>query len=238
MRTKDKVRKIERESVGIKGVDKMIEGGLPAGSITGLIGPPGVGKSIFALHFLLEGARKGEKCVYISLEEPIENIYNMVGQFDFAEEFLKFIEKGRIVIKCFTYPEYEKIYSDLFQKIKEEKNIRRLAVDSFNCFFASVVHPEALAIPTEVNIRRMINQAFSFLRRKGLTTLLVLEMQLDRQSGFYFNIPYLVDGIISLDFLELGTIERRIFIPKMRWTSQFKESKGFDITKKGIVILD
>lgn len=229
---------MHREEIGIKAVDDMIQGGLPNGSIIGLSGPPGVGKSIFVLHFLLEGARKGQKCVYINLEEPEENIENMIREFDFADEFFRFIKEGRIVIKCFTYPEYEKIYSDLFQKIREDNNIKRLVIDSFNVFFSSVSHPESLAIPTEVNIRRMINQGFAMLRRKGLTTILILEMQLDKPFGFYHNIPYLVDGIINLDFLELGTIERRIFIPKMRWTRQYKESKSYEISEKGIVVLD
>lgn len=227
---------MEREKIGIKEIDSMTQGGLPNGSIIGLSGPPGVGKSIFTLHFLLEGARKGQKCVYINLEEPRGNIDNMLNQFNFAEEFSKFVKEGKIVIKCYTYPEYEKIYSDLFQKIREDEDIKRLVIDSFNCFFASVLHPESLTIPTEVNIRRMINQAFSMLRKKNLTSILILEMQQDSRHGFYYNIPYLVDGIINLDFLELGTIERRIFIPKMRWTNQYKESKAFEIGKKGIVI--
>jgi KaiC/GvpD/RAD55 family RecA-like ATPase len=227
---------MEREKIGIKGVDSMLQGGLPHGSVIGLSGPPGVGKSIFTLHFLLEGARKGQKCVYINLEEPRSNIDNMVSQFNFADEFLKFVGKGKIVIKCFTYPEYEKIYSDLFQKIREDKDVKRLVIDSFNCFFASALHPESLTVVTEVNTRRMVNQAFSMLRRKGLTTVLVLEMQQDRRHRFYYNIPYLVDGMINLDFLELGTIERRIFIPKMRWTNQYKESKAYEIKKPGILV--
>ncbi len=237
MKTLNEKNKISRERIGIDGVDDMIENGLPSGSITGLLGPPGIGKSIFSLHFLLEGARKGQKCVYINLEEPEENINNMINQFDFSEEFFNFIKEGKIIIKCFTYPEYEKIYSELLQKIREDESVKRLVIDSFNIFFSSVNHPESLIMPTEVNIRRMINQAFSMFRKKGLTSLLILEMQLDRQTGFYFNIPYLVDGMISLDFLELGTIERRIFIPKMRWTNQYKESKSYDITKKGIFVL-
>ncbi|MBN1156745.1 AAA family ATPase [Candidatus Woesearchaeota archaeon] len=227
---------MEREKIGIKGMDLMIQGGFPRGSIIGLPGPPGVGKSIFALHFLLEGARKGQKCVYINLEEPERNIDNMVKQFDFSEEFFRLVKAGKIVLRCYTYPEYEKIYTELFQKIREDKEVKRLVIDSFNCFFSAVSHPEALTIPTEVNIRRMINQSFSMLRKKDLTTILILEMQHDLRSSFYYNIPYLVDGIINLDFLELGAIERRVFIPKMRWTKQYKESKSFDIGKKGIVM--
>ena len=229
---------MQRTSIGIKEVDTMIQGGLPQGSIIGLAGPPGVGKSIFTLHFLLEGARKGQKSVYINLEEPLSNINNMIRQFTFSDEFFKFIEERKIIIKCYTYPEYEKIYSDLLQKIREDETIGRLVIDSFNVFFASVLHPESLTVATEVNIRRMINQSFSMLRKKNLTTILILEMQHDGRHCFYYNIPYLVDGIINLNFLELGTIERRIFIPKMRWTDQYKESKAYEIGKKGIQIIE
>jgi circadian clock protein KaiC len=228
--------KLERESIGIKNVDSLIEGGVPKGAIVGLSGPPGVGKSIFCLHFLLEGARRGQKCVYINLEEPESNINNMINQFDFSEEFFKFIEKGNIVIKCFTYHEYEKIYSELFDKIQEDRKIERLVIDSFNCFFSSLFSSESLSSNSEISLRRMINQAFSMLRRKNLTTLLILEMQVDHQTRFYYNVPHLVDGIINLDFLELGTIERRIFVPKMRWTNQHKEGRSFEISKKGIVV--
>ncbi len=235
MKNKEKI-KIERESLGIKRIDKMIEGGIPQGAIVGVSGPPGAGKSIFCLHFLLAGARKGEKCVYINLEEPEDNIKKMISQFEFKEEFNKFVDEEKIVIRCFTYPEYEKIYSDLFEKIREDEKIRRLVVDSFNVFFSTSFNPESLNLGHEVNIRRVINHAFSMLRRKGLTTLLILETQLNKQDKFYYNVPYLVDGLIDLDYLDLGSIERRIFIPKMRWTNQFKEGKSFDINKKGISI--
>ena len=227
---------MEREKIGIKGVDDMLEGGIPKSSIIGISGPPGVGKTIFNLHFILTGAKKGQKCVYICLEEPRSNIDRMVSQFSFAAEFRKLEKEGKIIIKCMTYPEYEKVYSELFQKINEDNGIKRLVIDSFNCFFASSFSPESLNLSHEVNIRRMVNRAFSMLRKKELTTILILEMQQDSKHGFYYNIPYLVDGIINLDFLELCAIERRIFIPKMWWTNQYKESKAYEITKKGIVI--
>jgi KaiC/GvpD/RAD55 family RecA-like ATPase len=223
---------MERESIGIKEINEMVQGGLPRGSIIGLSGPPGVGKSIFSLHFLLEGARKGQKSVYINLEEPRSNIDNMINEFDFAEEFLEFEEKGLIVVKCYSYPEYEKIHMDLIQKIKEDDRIKRLVIDSFNCFFSSI--DNAHSIPVEINVRKLINSSFYQLRQRDLTVLLVLEKYDNYRVSFDYNIPYLLDGIIKLDFLDLGVIERRIFIPKMRWTQQYKESKSYDIGKNGI----
>ena len=221
---------IKRESTGIVGVDDMIEGGFPSGSVLGISGPPGVGKSIFSLHFILEGARKGQRGVYVNLEEPRRNIDNMIKQFSFADEFFDFEKKGLIVVKCFDYSKYEKIREDLFEQIHDDKNIRRLIIDSFNCFFVSNYDYDKSA---GMAIRKMIVEDFYKLRRANLTTLLTLEKD---EDDINFNIPYLVDGIIVLDYLDLGTVERRIFIPKMRWTNQCKEGKAYDITGKGIEV--
>jgi len=230
-----KFNKMERESTGIPEVDRMIEGGLPKGSVIGLSGPPGVGKSIFSLHFLLESARKGKKCVYINLEEPRKNIENMIKEFNFAKEFFGYEKKGLIIIKCYSYPEYERIHQDLLQKIKEDEKTERVVIDSFNCFFSSIDNPHSLAI--DINVRKLINSSFYQLRKENLTALLILEKHDNLRESFDYNIPYLIDGLIKLDFLDLGTIERRIFIPKMRWTNQHKESKSYEIGKRGIEML-
>jgi circadian clock protein KaiC len=225
---------MKRERFGIKGFDGMIEGGIPSNSIVGLYGPPGVGKSIFALHYLLAGARKGQKSLYICLEEPRSNIDNMLTEFSWGDEFLDFEKKGLISVRCMNYIEYEKIFSDLFQRIGEDKKIGRLVIDSFNIFFLSAFGTATGY--TELGTRRMINQAFTLLRRKGLSTVLVLEKH--SETVLHQNIPYLVDGMVHLDFISLGTIERRVFVPKMRWTNQHRESKAYEIGKDGIRILE
>ena len=221
--------KIKREGSGILGINNMIGGGFPKGSIIGLRGAPGVGKSIFSLHFILEGARIGQKSVYINLEEPRRNVDNMIKQFKFREEFEKFEEEGLIIIKCFNYDKYEKIHEDLLERIKKDHNIKRLVIDSFNCFFASNYEFES---KVNMAIKKMIVESFYKLRSAKLTTLLTLE----EGNESNFNIPYLVDGTIHLEYLDLGTIERRISIPKMRWTNQSKEGKSYEISDNGIKI--
>ena len=224
---------MEREGIGIEKIDGMIEGGFPKGSVVGISGPPGVGKSIFALHFLLEGARKGQKGVYVCLEEPRKNVDNMIGGFSFSDEFYEFEKKGLIVIKCFNYSEYEKISLELLEKVYDDKKIERLVVDSFNCFFDSLERNTVDEI--NMNVRKLINSSFVYLRKDKLNVLLILEKNENALINFDYNIPYLVDGLIKLDYLDLGIIERRIFIPKMRWTNQYKESKGYEITGEGIL---
>ena len=222
---------IRREATGIGGVDEMIQGGFPRGSVIGVSGAPGVGKSIFSLHFVLEGARRGQKSVYINLEEPRGNVDNMLLEFEFGEEFLKLEKKGLIVVKCLDYDKYERVQEDLFEQIRDDLKIERLVVDSFNCFFAASSN---LCGDSDVSVRKRIIEVFYNLRRSGLTTMLTLERSGERNDSNY-NIPYLVDGIVNLDYLDLGTIERRIFVPKMRWTSQCKDSREYGISSGGIV---
>ena len=225
-------RGIGREATGIEGMDKMLQGGFPRGGVIGVSGAPGVGKSIFSLHFVLEGARKGQKSIYINLEEPRWNVDNMLLEFEFGDEFLKFEREGLIVVKCLDYDKYEKIQKDLFEYIRNDLEIKRLVVDSFNCFFAASADFRGQA---DISVRKMIVEIFYSLRREGLTTVLTLE----RNGGHSnYNIPYLVDGLVNLDFLDLATIKRRIFIPKMRWTSQCKDGRRYEISGAGIEVVE
>src|SRR4051812_23757911 len=59
----------DKAKTGIWGMDEVLSGGLSRGHIFLLEGAPGTGKTTVALQFLLEGARHGEKCLYITLSE-------------------------------------------------------------------------------------------------------------------------------------------------------------------------
>src|SRR5436305_3180887 len=54
---------------GIWGLDNILSGGFSRGHIFLVEGAPGTGKTTVALQFLLEGARAGERCLYITLSE-------------------------------------------------------------------------------------------------------------------------------------------------------------------------
>ena len=58
-------------AVGITGIDKMLLGGLPAATTTGLIGASGIGKTTFGLHFVSQStaAEPGLR-VWISTRHP------------------------------------------------------------------------------------------------------------------------------------------------------------------------
>ncbi len=60
---------------GIEGFDEITDGGLPRGRTTLLAGGPGSGKTIFALQFLVRGARDfHEPGIFIAFEETAERL--------------------------------------------------------------------------------------------------------------------------------------------------------------------
>jgi KaiC/GvpD/RAD55 family RecA-like ATPase len=59
-----------RVATGIPELDEMLLGGLVPHRPYLIVGPSGTGKTKLALRFLLEGVRRGENCLVVTLEEP------------------------------------------------------------------------------------------------------------------------------------------------------------------------
>ncbi|MFZ1023473.1 MAG: ATPase domain-containing protein, partial [Thermoplasmata archaeon] len=59
-----------RVSSGNAALDEILHGGLVGRRPYLIVGPSGTGKTTAALQFLCEGARRGERCLLVTLEEP------------------------------------------------------------------------------------------------------------------------------------------------------------------------
>ena len=183
------------------------------------------------MHFILEGARRGQKCVYINFEEPENNVRQMLERINCLEEFEKLMDKNLITMLCLDSFSFDKVYNELLDKIRQSEDVKRLVIDSFNNFFNYYV---GTTDQMGVYHRKLLNKSISTFRSTKATTLITMEKTKDDTTPGNNTIQYLIDGHIILDFLEFGNIEYRAFIPKMRWTNQSKEGKGFEITDKGI----
>src|SRR5262249_56278201 len=78
-------RRVEREeaaaydvsrriTTGISGLDPLLGGGMWPGATVLVVGISGVGKSVMGLQYLAEGARRGERALMVTLDEPTAQV--------------------------------------------------------------------------------------------------------------------------------------------------------------------
>jgi circadian clock protein KaiC len=79
-------------ATGIRGLDDILRGGFPAGSLLLIEGDPGVGKTTLALQFLREGAAKGEPVVYVTLSETREELLGVAASHDWDLDGIEIFE--------------------------------------------------------------------------------------------------------------------------------------------------
>ncbi len=70
---------VSKARTGIPGLDDILYGGLTRGQLFLTEGNPGTGKTTLGLQFILEGARAGEKGLYITLTETEQELREVVA---------------------------------------------------------------------------------------------------------------------------------------------------------------
>ncbi len=64
------MKKVERVSTGVDGLDELLKGGIPKKNTVLISGEAGAGKTTFCSQFLWEGLQNGENCMFVTFEEP------------------------------------------------------------------------------------------------------------------------------------------------------------------------
>jgi len=222
---------MNRIRTGIKGLDELIQGGIPEGSTVLVSGGSGTCKTIFGMSYLYAGARQyGEPGLYVTVEENKRNIvWNMQS---FGWDIKPLEEKNLIKIYKLNLNPHENVEMQVEAELKEISKIvkeigaKRLVVDSTTAF--------GVWIKDQGAMRSLLYQFTDGLKDIGTTTLLIAETRGGRKVFSAFGVEeFVADGVIALYFTPPN---RSIFVRKMRGTNHSKSPHPFQISGDGITI--
>jgi len=228
VKTQAKVKAFERIPSGIPGLDKLIEGGFVKGSTILISGGAGTGKTIFCAQFLMEGLKRGENCMFITLEESPEDIIGDVQRFGW--DLQKYINEKKLFLVTKDPFQMTDIVSPLLDEIKENK-VQRIVIDSIALL--------ELYYKESSDVRKELFKLLSGLKGIGVTSMITSELPEETKMLGKFGVEeFIVDGLILLKSLGLtGEIARSLRVVKMRRTEHDEDIYSIDITSKGIKIL-
>ncbi|MEM3770729.1 MAG: ATPase domain-containing protein [Candidatus Micrarchaeia archaeon] len=212
---------------GIEGLDYMLGGGLPKGSVVLVSGGTGSGKSILASQFLYKGITDyKESGFYISFDERKRSMYRNLAKFGWnfsayeAQKKFIFIEYPIHEAKEFLSQE-----NTLFNLIVELE-IERLVIDP--------ITPLTMLYEDGQKKRQEMMKLIDTLRSWGTTTLLISEAKSGTEE---IGIEPLCDGVIKLtDIQNKGYTIKTLEVVKMRGTDIIKKPVPYKIDKDGIKV--
>ena len=223
----------KRSLIGCAPLDALIGGGIFDGSTTMVVGISGAGKTVLGVQLLLEGALKqGKRGLLVSLDEHPAQILrnaetlglNLKGQVD----------TGMIRVLYDSPQELEiDAHFDRIIRTIEEYKIERLLIDGMTSY-SSALGDQGL-------YRDFIHSLVAYSKHHLMTTFFNYENpELFGVTHYMpdFAISSIVDNLILMNFVELGTsLRRAITVAKARGSEHQFVTREFTIGPGGISLL-
>lgn len=240
----------KRVATGIPGLDDLLQGGYPQGSVTLVAGTPGTGKTIVCFQYINAGIKNKEKCLFLTSDERIDNLIFQAKKFGF--DFDAAVKNSQLK---FMYLDLEKhtVHTEMESEIRLG-GYSRVVLDSLTPLSELpvwVVHRGSEVIPSQDTLtttplpldsiqatRMHVRRILRILEEDACTALVTSEIaegsrNLSRDSVSEF----LVDGILVLD-LDPSMDRRKLNVRKMRGTKHTLKPRDIEInSKEGIRIL-
>jgi circadian clock protein KaiC len=221
----------DRLRVGVAGIDELLHGGLPRGTVSVIQGGTGTGKTLLGLTFLLEGARAGERGIFFSLEETPDQIRRVargIGWSGLAEA-----ERAGLIELSYTSPvelSTDRYLHEVRRQVRE-LGARRAVFDSLTTL--------SLGVPSPRRFKELVYAVAKHMRALDVTLLMNVESEQLLGSARLTGegVSFLADNLIQLRYVELGgRLERAISVVKARGIAHESELRALTIAAGGLTV--
>lgn len=228
---------LEKAHTGIKGLDEILNGGLPKGRVSLVCGGPGCGKTLLSIEFLVHGAQKfDEPGVFIAFEETAEELAQNVASLGIDLDDL--IARQKISVD-YIYIERSEIeetglydLEGLFVRLADAIDTigaKRVVLDTIETLFSG--------FSDEAILRAELRRLFRWLKDRGITAVVTGERG-DGTLTRYGLEEYVSDCVIMLDNRIRDQIStRRLRVVKYRGSVHSSDEVPFLIDPQGIWVM-
>jgi len=203
---------VTRVLTGIPELDAVLRGGVMRGRVHLIEGRPGTGKTTLGLRYLMEGIKRDERCLYVTLSETKAELGFTAANHGWSldgiriEELLPLPPEAPQSILLPTDSELSALVdrvADLIASVGAD----RVVIDS-------MVEIRLLARDS-AHYRRQIIELRCRLAESGATVMMLDDLTSD---GREFELQSAVHGVVTLEQLErsFGAARRRLRVVKLR----------------------
>ncbi|WP_334268441.1 ATPase domain-containing protein [Edaphobacter sp. HDX4] len=227
-----------RLHTGIAGLDDLLQGGLPQGHLYLVEGDPGTGKTTLALQFLLEGAKRGETGMYITLSESKRELEQVAHSHGWSLDSISIYEmvpsdedlspEAQYTVFHPSEVELSDSVTAILKQI-ESVNPRRVIFDSLSEFRMLARDP--------LRYRRQILALKRHFASRNCTVIL-LDDRTAEGSTSDLQLESIAHGVIKMMSLErdFGIKRRRMEVDKLRGSSFREGFHDYTIKTGGLEI--
>ncbi|MFP5219118.1 MAG: circadian clock protein KaiC [Actinomycetes bacterium] len=230
---------VPKVETGIPGFDHVTMGGLPRRRATVLAGQAGSAKTVFAAQFLAEGVQRGQPGVFVTLEEPADDLRANFTTLGWAvEEWEKagdwaFVDASPLMRDDGTVHDFGlSVLSAQIGHAVDRTGAERVVVDSLN---------SVLSLDDQGVARQHLRALIADLRGMGLTTILTVETQGDPGTTLSRHgiEEFVADSVVLLRNIREEKARRRtVEVLKMRGSMHRKGDYPFTVLPgMGVVVL-
>ena len=223
-----------RLETGIPELDSVLRGGLLKGRIHLIEGRPGTGKTTFGLRFLIDGAQRGDRCLYVTLSETRTELLATAHNHNWSLDGIDIVELAPIAegdneeqsVLLPSDTELSRLVNSIAALVRRH-NAQRVVIDSM----AEI----RLVAHDGIHYRRQVVALRNELSKLGPTVLLLDDLTSDVRE---FELQSAVHGAICLEMRErsFGSARRVMRVAKLRGGDFQSGSHDFAITAGEVLV--